>query len=590
VTTVLDPERTDDELHDAITAGQRRLCEAHAALLVDVGEHDRVEAWRRMGAKSEEDYLVRYHQFHWGTARDYVRQARVLARHPEIACAYAAGEMSADKLNAACRLAAARDAEADKALGPFDDGTPPGGPDASPEPSPGAGDEPSPGAGDQPSPADEPSPRDEHSPGDEPSPDGSPGASGDSAGPDQPSSGASGDPSPGPVDPAAAAAELLDLIDSMSTKQLDELARRVQQATAAEAHARWGRRHLMVIRDAVEGKLLIKHGELFADDAALVWAALSDYVSNCKPDPETGLYPSMKERYADALVAMAKAYLEVREKAAHRPLVFFHFDARLLVGEDGWAETSDYSPLAAETARRLACDCKVGAVAEDGTGNPLNLGRRSREASWLQVEFLRRRDGGCRLCGSQLFLQAHHIRYWDRDQGPTDMSNLCMACQTCHHLCHEGGWTIEGDANGELRFITPGGTVIRRAPRARPPGRAPTKRRPTAGTTPPSASASPPERPPPGRTPPAPSGGRRAAPPTGRRAAPPTTSSTPPRPTGRTATTATTSSTPPRPPGSRGASEPPPAAPPAPPGTSPKPPSRKHAARAPQAPRLDLAG
>src|SRR5579862_2671434 len=187
MTTVLDPERTDDELHDAITAGHRQFCASHASLLADIGEHDRVEAWRRMGSRSEEDYLVRYHQLHWGTAKDCVRNARVLARHPELATAYAAGEMSADKLNAACRLTAARDAEADKPLGPFDDGTPPGGPDASPEPSP--------GAGAQPSPADEPSPRDEHSPGDEPSPDGSPGASGDSAGPDQPSSGASGDPS-----------------------------------------------------------------------------------------------------------------------------------------------------------------------------------------------------------------------------------------------------------------------------------------------------------------------------------------------------------------------------------------------------------
>jgi hypothetical protein len=154
--------------------------------------------------------------------------------------------------------------------------------------------------------------------------------------------------------------------------------------------------------------------------------------------------------------------------------VFFHVDARVLADEEGWAETTDYGPLAAETARRLACNCKLGAVADDERGSPLDLGRRAREASWQQVEMLRRRDGGCRLCGSQMFLQAHHVRWWDRDGGRTDMSNLCLACQTCHHLWHEGGWTIEGDANGELVFRSPAGTVVRRAPcPPRPSARAP---------------------------------------------------------------------------------------------------------------------
>ncbi len=435
MTTVLDPERTDDELHDAITAGHRQFCASHASLLADIGEHDRVEAWRRMGSRSEEDYLVRYHQLHWGTAKDWVRNARVLARHPELATAYAAGEMSADKLNAACRLAAARDAQADQPLGPFDDAAPPP-PPPPPDPS-----------GPDPSGPDPTGPTGPEPPG--PDPDPSP---------------------PGPsAGPAAAAAELLDLIDSMSAGQLAALAIRARQASAAEADALWRRRHLDVRHDAGTRRLSVKLGELFDDDAAIVWAAFTDYAANVKADPVTGEYPPMKVRFADALVAMAKAYLEVREKAAHRPLVFFHFDARLLAGEDGWAEATGFSPLAAETARRLACDCKIGAVAEDGSGSPLNLGRRSREASWQQVEFLRRRDGGCRYCGSQLFLEAHHIRWWDRDKGRTDMSNLVMACQSCHHNWHEGGWVIEGDADGELRFITPQGTVFRRTARARAP-------------------------------------------------------------------------------------------------------------------------
>src|ERR1700730_7579403 len=141
MTTVLAPERSADELHAALTVRHREGWAAHAALLADIGEHDRVEAWRRFGARSEEDYLVRYHQLGWPTAKDWVREARGPARHPELADSYAPGSMSADKLSAACRLAAARDAELDRPPSPFDGPTPD--PSPSPDPSPDPGPDPS---------------------------------------------------------------------------------------------------------------------------------------------------------------------------------------------------------------------------------------------------------------------------------------------------------------------------------------------------------------------------------------------------------------------------------------------------------------
>src|SRR6516165_6199759 len=138
--TVLAPERSGEELHAAIAAGQRALVATHAALLSDVGECDRVEGWRAFGARSTEDYLVRHHDLRWATARDWVRCARVLARHPELAEAYAAGTMSSDKLGAACRLAAARDEDQDRPQGPFDGPSDPApDPEPAPDPHDGAG-------------------------------------------------------------------------------------------------------------------------------------------------------------------------------------------------------------------------------------------------------------------------------------------------------------------------------------------------------------------------------------------------------------------------------------------------------------------
>ncbi len=280
------------------------------------------------------------------------------------------------------------------------------------------------------------------------------------------------------------------MIDQLNAAQLAARARQEQQRSAEQADALHRRRHLHPHRDADERRLSVRYGELFDDDAATVWQAFSDYAANVKPDPDTGLYPPLPQRYADALVAMAHAYLAARAKITHEPMVIFHADARVLAGDDGWAETTDHSPLAAETARRLACACKLTVVADDPDGRPLKMGRAIREANWQQNEVCRRRDGACRMCGGRLFLQAHHIRWWERDFGPTDDDNLVMLCTpTCHHLVHEGGWTITGDPYSQLTFTGPTGQTIRSRPHPQhPPGRR-RRTRPPAATNPPPTGA-----------------------------------------------------------------------------------------------------
>ena len=46
---------------------------------------------------------------------------------------------------------------------------------------------------------------------------------------------------------------------------------------------------------------------------------------------------------------------------------------------------------------------------------------------------------GCRVDVSRT--QAHHVVHWE-DGAPTDLDNLALVCSRCHHLAHEGGWTI----------------------------------------------------------------------------------------------------------------------------------------------------
>ncbi|WP_342670847.1 HNH endonuclease, partial [Microbacterium sp. K24] len=33
--------------------------------------------------------------------------------------------------------------------------------------------------------------------------------------------------------------------------------------------------------------------------------------------------------------------------------------------------------------------------------------------------------------------KAHHIKWWTRDRGPTDLSNGVLLCETCHHRIHD---------------------------------------------------------------------------------------------------------------------------------------------------------
>ena len=469
--TVLAPERSGEELHAAIAAGQRALCGVHAALLAEVGECDRVEGWREFGARSTEDYLVRHHDLRWPTARDWVRSARVLARHPELAEAYAAGTMSPDKLAAACRLAAARDEDEDRPQGPFDGPRDPA-PDPEPAPDPHAG------AGSDPDPC-----------GTDPSGGGDPsgGADPDSAGGGDPFG---ADPSAGTAD---AAAELLDLIARMSAGQLGQVAAAEARAGDAEADALWRRRRARVWRDEAGRRLSLTDVQLFDDDAAVLWAALRHFAANATPDPATGVLEPLGVRFADALVAFAHAYLGSAKRFAHRPTVVFHADARVLAGEEGWAETSDWSPLSAETARRLACACKLALVADDPDGRPLRMGRRLRDPTWQQAEACWRRDGGCRRCGARLFVATHHIAWWERDHGPTDLENLCLLCWRCHHLVHHAGWVVTGHPDGPLTFTGPTGVAVTTHPR--PPERRTRRRRRPPAPPPPGDSGHPPAAP-----------------------------------------------------------------------------------------------
>ena len=174
---------------------------------------------------------------------------------------------------------------------------------------------------------------------------------------------------------------------------------------------------------------------------------------------------SISEARADALVAIADSFLATGPAArtgGDRHQVLVHVDAATLSGvdESGRCELEHGAPLAAETARRLACDASVVRVLERD-GKPLSIGRKSRSVPPALRRALRTRDQGCRFpgCGSRRFLDAHHIEHW-ANGGATDLDNLIHLCGTHHRLLHEGGFHVERRPDGKLLFRRPDGRRI----------------------------------------------------------------------------------------------------------------------------------
>ncbi len=117
--------------------------------------------------------------------------------------------------------------------------------------------------------------------------------------------------------------------------------------------------------------------------------------------------------------------------------------------------------MAAETARRLACDASVVTLTENDDGEPLDVGRKSRTISAPLRRLLKARDNGCRFpgCANSRYIDAHHVVHW-ANGGETKPSNLVSLCRFHHHAVHEGGFRIEMLDDGALRFLKPDGEPV----------------------------------------------------------------------------------------------------------------------------------
>jgi hypothetical protein len=196
-------------------------------------------------------------------------------------------------------------------------------------------------------------------------------------------------------------------------------------------------------------------GELPAAQGAIVATALQRLADTLPVMPGEEDQCFAETRRADALVALCSNRLAT-DADPDRATVVIH--TRLSDVTALSAEMEGGGRIHPETARRLLCDARVQAVLEDDEGEPLKLGRLSREPSPSMLRQLRYRDGECRFpgCGARRFTQAHHVVWWG-DGGTTDLENLVLVCFFHHRLVHEHGWRLSRQDDGRVRWLRPNG-------------------------------------------------------------------------------------------------------------------------------------
>jgi hypothetical protein len=277
---------------------------------------------------------------------------------------------------------------------------------------------------------------------------------------------------------------------------------RLSEQSADDVRAR----RTVTRRDRDDGMVAIE-AVLPPDEAAVVWAAIEHEAAHASgasapapaaggeeaavdagagverdapaaPASTCGVSAGTRRRLdradrADGLVAMCQAALrgEAPERAPVEVVLTIARDALAATATTPASATSvvgafaDGTAVAAETARRLACDCGVVTLTEDAAGNALSVGRRTRSIPAAIARALARRDVTCRFpgCTNRRFLAGHHLTHWIHG-GATALANLCRLCPSHHRFVHEHGYRVEL-RDGEPAFFHRGRQVHGEPPR-----------------------------------------------------------------------------------------------------------------------------
>ncbi|MGX5694909.1 DUF222 domain-containing protein [Agromyces soli] len=170
--------------------------------------------------------------------------------------------------------------------------------------------------------------------------------------------------------------------------------------------------------------------------------------ANASPDPLFAEDRTLAQMNADALTDLARHALGCTDAptALRNVTVVARVDADALESGIGHATIDGIEhPVSILTARELALSVGVAPLLLGTDCAALDLGRAARIFTREQKIALLERDGGCAWPGCDrppAYSEAHHISWWKRDHGTTDLDNGIMLCSHHHHRVHRDGWLV----------------------------------------------------------------------------------------------------------------------------------------------------
>jgi 5-methylcytosine-specific restriction protein A len=204
------------------------------------------------------------------------------------------------------------------------------------------------------------------------------------------------------------------------------------------------------------GGMLHLNARLDTETAAPVVAAIRGFVTAAfaaridapdadSPDADRRTVPMIQ---ADALAVFCAHVIGCEKRVAVAgATVIVRMSVEDLEAGTGSATVDGLDqPVSVGAARRMAAGGGIIPCVLGGDSEVLDWGREKRLFTRAQRLALVERDGGCAMCGlPPEMTKAHHIRWWKRDHGPTDLTNGVLLCETCHHRIHDNGWEIRID-------------------------------------------------------------------------------------------------------------------------------------------------
>ena len=252
--------------------------------------------------------------------------------------------------------------------------------------------------------------------------------------------------SEGPIDEAL-------LVEAANEQSFDEFARTVkrhQRDLAVDDGQslldRQRRNRKAKIFESPESGMFVLSAEFDQITGARIATALTAKERQLWHHEDSKARPEPRQRMADALAELI-CEPGTDSTGTKSPgtdlLVIADFD--VVQQQLGNPRLADGSPIPLAELHRMALDADILPSIFDVKSQKMWLGRKQRTASEAQRVALIARDQHCVGCGTNpLWCRAHHIVWWSQG-GATDLDNLLLVCDDCHHKIHDLGWTVHRD-------------------------------------------------------------------------------------------------------------------------------------------------